>query len=179
MAEVNISDATLCQYRFSASTGSAQMAGTLSVLATRASTPVLEPLSAAMTVSDRATSFDVVALYGGNLLAGYTLKEDSVMVQGGGAQGVATQVGNIITYTQPGSADWNRLVFALSNPAKPDEGILGTLYVTVSEAANQAPTISNTKYNYSDTANGNPPILAFQKVTLDLASPKSLSIADP
>ncbi|MGE6180865.1 hypothetical protein [Aeromonas salmonicida] len=80
MAEVDISDTTLCQYRFSASTGSAEMAGTLSVLATRASTPVLEPLSAAMTLSDRATSFDVVALYGGNLPAGYTLKEDSVMV---------------------------------------------------------------------------------------------------
>lgn len=179
MAEVDISDTTLCQYRFSASTGSAEMAGTLSVLATRAGTPVLEPLSAAMTLSDRATSFDVVALYGGNLPAGYTLKEDSVMVQGGSVQGVATQAGNIITYTQPGSADWNRLVFTLANPAKPDEDILGTLYVTVSEVANQAPTISNTKYNYSDTANGNPPILAFQKVTLDLANLKNLSIADP
>ncbi|MGE6180864.1 hypothetical protein [Aeromonas salmonicida] len=94
-------------------------------------------------------------------------------------QGVVTQAGNITTYTQPGSADWNRLVFTLANPAKPDEDILGTLYVTVSEVANQAPTISNTKYNYSDTANGNPPILAFQKVTLDLANLKNLSIADP
>lgn len=179
MAEVDISDTTLCQYRVLASSGNAQGAATLSVLATRASTPVLEPLSAAMTLSERDKTFDVVALYGASLPAGYALKADSVTVQGGSVQGAATQAGNVITYTPPGAADWNRLVFTLANPARPDEDILGTLYVTVSEAANEAPTISNSKYNYSDVANGNPPILAFQKVTLDLANLKNLTIADP
>lgn len=183
-AEVNISDTTLCQYRFSArSSGSAEGVATLSVLATLAATPVLEPLSAAMTLSDTAKAFDVVALYGASLPAGYNLKAGSVVVQGGTVQGAATQSGNVITYTQPGAADWNRVLFTLEDPTKPGEDILGTLYITVSETANQAPTISNAKYDYSAPGNANAgtnyPIVTFQQVTLDLANLKNLTIKDP
>ncbi len=182
-AEVNIRDAALCQYRFSArSSGSAEGVATLSVLATLAATPVLEPLSATMTLSDNAKTFDVVALYGASLPAGYNLKAGSVVVQGGAVQGTATQSGNVITYTQPGAADWNRVLFTLEDPAKSGEDILGTLYITVSETANQAPTISDAKYNYSDAANAgasNPSIVTFQSVTLDLANLKNLTITDP
>ncbi|WP_429169492.1 Ig-like domain-containing protein, partial [Aeromonas hydrophila] len=179
MAEVDISDTTLCQYRFSARSGSSEGVATLSVLSTLAATPVLEPLSVAMTVSEAPKAFNVVSMYGTNLPSGYALKAGSVVVQGGTAQGTTTDSGNIITYTPPVTPDWNRIQFTLTDPAKPGEDILGTLYVTVSESANQAPTISNGKYNYSAPANTNPAIVTFQGVTLDLANLKNLAIADP
>ncbi|HDO1328253.1 TPA: hypothetical protein P2Q91_002728 [Aeromonas veronii] len=176
-AEVDISETTLCQYRFSARSGSAEGTATLSVLSTLAATPVLEPLSAAMTLSQASKTFDVMAMYGGSVPAGYSIKPSSVTVQGGTVPGSATGSGNNITYTRPSAPDWNRVLFTLENPARPGEDILGTLYITVSESANQAPTISNTKYNYS--ANSNPAIETFQEVTLDLANLNNLTIADP
>ncbi|MFM4875112.1 hypothetical protein ACEUDK_19440 [Aeromonas veronii] len=179
-AQVNINDTTLCQYRFLARNSEGSEGGaTLSVLSTRSTTPVLEPLSAAMTLSDTTKMFDVVALYGASLPVGYHLKEGSVVVQGGTIQGSATHSGDVITYTQPGAAEWNRVLFTLKDDARPGEDILGTLYITVSESANQAPTISNTKYNYSESANANPAIVTFDSVTLDLAKLKNLSITDP
>ncbi|HHQ4663941.1 TPA: hypothetical protein ACSPZY_004458, partial [Aeromonas veronii] len=48
-AEVDISETTLCQYRFTARSGDSEGVATLSVLSTFSTTPVLEPLSAAMT----------------------------------------------------------------------------------------------------------------------------------
>lgn len=178
-AEVDISEAALCQYRFTARTGSSEGTATLSVLSTLAATPVLEPLSAAMTLADSSKTFDLEAMYGDSFPGEYELKVDSVSVQGGTVQGNATANGNSITYTQPGSPVWNRVLFILHNPSLPDEDMLGTLYITVSESANQAPTINNIKYNYSDIANGNPAIVTFQAMTLDLVNLGNLTINDP
>lgn len=181
-AEVDISEAALCQYRFTARSGSSEGTATLSVLSTLAATPVLEPLSAVMTLTDSSKTFDLEAMYEGNFPSGYKLKADSISVQGGTMQGEATaneDDDNTITYTQPGSPVWNRVLFILQHPSLPDEDILGTLYITVSESANQAPTINNVKYNYSDGVNVNPAIVTFQAVTLDLANLGNLTINDP
>ncbi|MFQ2048383.1 hypothetical protein ACK34J_05470 [Aeromonas veronii] len=178
-AEVNISETTLCEYRFSARSGVSQGSATLSVLATRAATPLLEPISATMTVVDGAQTYDLPSLYGVNWPTGYQLKLNSAVVQGGTAQGHADSgTANRITYTPPGGADWNRVLFTLENGVDGEE-ILGTLYVTISASLNQAPTISNNQYDYSAAANANPAIVMFDKVTIDLANLKDLNIVDP
>ncbi|HDO1324266.1 TPA: hypothetical protein P2R04_001213 [Aeromonas veronii] len=178
-AEVNISETTLCEYRFSARSGVSQGSATLSVLATRAATPLLEPISATMTVADGEQTYDLPSLYGANWPTGYQLKLNSAVVQGGTAQGSADSgTANRITYTPPGGADWNRVLFTLENGVDGQE-ILGTLYVTISASLNRAPTISDNRYNYSAATNANPAVVTFSEVTIDLANLKDLNIADP
>ncbi|MGL5486910.1 MAG: hypothetical protein ACRDC6_11570, partial [Shewanella sp.] len=69
--------------------------------------------------------------------------------------------------------------FILEKPGQPDEDSLGSLYVTVSDSLNQAPTIHEANYNYSAPANANPAVVTFQSVTVDLANLNNLTISDP
>ena len=75
------------------------------------------------------------------------------------------------------TADWNRIVFILSNAERPGEDALGTLYVTVSNEVNQAPVIGTPKYDYNaQTGNA---VVTMQSEVLDLATLSGLDIRDP
>ncbi|MGL4679956.1 MAG: hypothetical protein ACRCWC_11315 [Plesiomonas shigelloides] len=180
-ATFTISGGTLCRYNFTASNGKFSSRARLSLLASGAFTPVLTPLSHSMAVGSGSASLDVHSLLGADWPgAGYALDPASVQVDGGvySASASATAAGNIITYVPPTSADWNRITFILKDPAQPTKDVLGSIYVTVSEAANTPPTIGAPKYDYNAN-NGGDPIKTFVKKTIDLATLPGLGITDP
>lgn len=177
-AEVKITGAALCQYKFTARNSVNEAAGQLNMLATLAATPELEPLSHTMQLGDSEVVFDLTALYGSELPAGYELVANSVVVQGGEEQGTAqVQGSNSILYTPPDKADWDQIVYVLHNPAQPDQDIFGSIFVTVSERSNQPPQISNKKYDYNEQTAQK--VIAFDSHTIDLAALTGLAITDP
>ncbi|MGL5299310.1 MAG: hypothetical protein ACRC9W_12515, partial [Plesiomonas sp.] len=178
-ATFTISGGTLCRYAFTASNGLFSSRASLSLLASSASTPVLTPLSHSMALGTGNATFNLVTLLGSDWPgSGYALDSTTIQVDGGTVNGSATGAGNVITYVPPASADWNRITFILKDPAQPTKDVLGSIYVTVSEAANRPPTISAPKYDYNANNGGNP-IYAFKQVTLDLSALPALGITDP
>lgn len=171
-----ISDGGLCEFTYQVSGQSGDASATLNTLASDKASPVIPPVSQTMTLAEPNKAFDLTALLGADWPAGYNLDPASLVVQGGSAQGTATASGNVLTYTHPGEAVWNRILFTLTDPAKPGEDAFGALYVTVSDSANQPPTIGEPKYDYS-AQNGS--VVTFQEVTLDLATLPGLGIVDP
>jgi hypothetical protein len=176
-AEVTIDGGGLCRYTFTASNGAADASATLNMLASSRSSPVLPPLSQVMTLGSGDATYDLQALLVADWPSGYSLDVSSLQIQGGSEQGVAVASGNSITYTPPATPDWNRIVFILKNPSRPNEDALGTLYVTVSDTVNQAPTIGKPKYDY--TAETITQVNTFESKTLDLATLPTLGISDP
>lgn len=170
------SDSGLCEFTYKVSSEGGEASATLNTLASDKASPVIPPVSQTMTLAEPTKAFDLVALLGADWPAGYNLDPASVVVQGGSAQGTATASGNVVTYTHPGEAVWNRIIFTLKDPAKPTEDVFGALYVTVSDSANQPPTINPPKYDYAQ-AGGQVKIHA--PVTLDLSNLPGLAIADP
>ena len=178
--DVTIVGGNLCSYSYSARIADGpESSATLSVLASRASQPLLEPLSYAHTLGQANPVFDLYAELGDQWPAGdYSLDASSVTVQGGSVQGTAVASGNNITYTPPSSADWNRILFVLKDSAKPTEDVLGTIYVTTSATANGAPTIELPKYDYQAN-NQNVSIKTFDSVSMNLGTLQNLGIEDP
>lgn len=176
-AEVTIDGGGLCEYSFTASNGASDASASLNMLASTKASPVLPPLSQAMTLGSGNTTYDLQALLGADWPSGYSLDASSLQVQGGTVQGSATASGNTITYTPPTTPDWNRILFILKNPSKPTEDALGTIYVTVSDRVNQAPVIGNSKYDYK--AETGTTVVTFRSQTIDLAALPALDISDP
>ncbi|MGL5421448.1 MAG: hypothetical protein ACRDAJ_00575, partial [Serratia fonticola] len=178
-ATFTISGGTLCRYAFTASNSKYSSRARLSLLASGAFTPVLTPLSHSMAVGSGNATFNLVTLLGSDWPgAGYALDTTTIQVDGGTVNGAATGAGNVITYVPPASADWNRVTFILKDPAQPTKDVLGSIYVTVSEAANVPPAIGTPKYDYNTNNSGNP-IFPFTQVTLDLSTLPALGITDP
>ncbi|WP_161785135.1 hypothetical protein [Aeromonas hydrophila] len=176
-AEVLVDGTGLCQYTYIASNGNSTATASLNVLASSKASPVLSPLSQAMTLGSGSVNYDIQALLGSEWPSGYSLDVTSLIVQGGSEQGSVIGSGNTITYTPPTTPDWNRVVFILKNPSRPDEDALGTLYITVSDAINQAPVIGTPKYDYK--AQTGATIVTFENSTLDLGTLTNLNISDP
>lgn len=176
-AELSIDGSGMCQYTFTASNGASEASASLNMLASSSQAPVLPPLSEAMTVGTANATFDLQTLLGTSWPSGYTLDPDSLVVQGGAVQGTVTVNGNTLSYTPPLTPDWNRIVFLLKNSAKPDEDVIGTLYVTVSDIVNKAPVIGTPKYDYNVQTGKN--VAAGERVEVDLATLVNLNITDP
>ncbi|WP_421187480.1 hypothetical protein, partial [Aeromonas enteropelogenes] len=176
-AEVTIDDGGLCQYAFTVSNGVSNANAAINVLASSSASPILPTLSQAIMLNSPVT-FNLENLLGTDWPSGYSLDVDSLVVQGGSEQGEAVASGNSVTYTPPATPDWNRIVFILKNPEKPNEDALGTLYVTVSSTVNQAPTIDSPKYDYRSQS-GQPAPVAAENLVLDLESLIGLGIKDP
>lgn len=167
----------LCEFTYKVSNQNSDASAVINVLASSASSPLLPPLSQTLMLGTGDATYDLQVLLGADWPAGYSLDPNSLEVQGGTVQGTATASGNSVTYTPSTSPDWNRIVFILTNPAKPGEDALGTLYVTVSDSTNQAPVIGQSKYDYN-AKTGNS-VVTQQLVTLDLATLPSLNITEP
>ncbi|PKQ71136.1 hypothetical protein CJF47_20990 [Aeromonas sobria] len=173
------SESGLCEFSYTVSGQGADASAMLNTLASTLASPVLPPLSETMTLAEPNKAFDLQALLGTAWPAGYSLDPASLQVQGGSAQGTATGSGNVVTYTPPSPTEpvWNRILYVLTDPSRPGEDVMGTLYVTVSDSVNQPPVIGLPKYDYN--AQGGAPILTMQTVTLDLSTLPNLNITEP
>ncbi|HIF9335681.1 TPA: Ig-like domain-containing protein, partial [Photobacterium damselae] len=162
-----------CDYRYEARSGNSQSSAVLRVLATEASEPMLPPISQAMILSDPPKTFNLETLLGANWPTGYHLNTDSVEVQGDeGNLGTVTATGNEITFKGPELSGWNRLVYTISDSAKPGEDKMGAIYVTISQDANQPPHIGSPKYTYT----GN--VTTAENVVMNLATLQGLNISE-
>lgn len=173
------SESGLCEFSYRVSGQGADASATLSTFASTLASPVLPSLSQTMTLAEPNKAFDLQALLGADWPAGYSLDPASLLVQGGSAQGAATAVGNVVTYTPPSPTEpvWNKILYVLKDPARPGEDAMGALFVTVSESANQPPVIGLPKYDYN--AQGGAPIVTMETVTLDLSTLPNLNITEP
>lgn len=173
------SESGLCEFSYRVSGQGADASATLSTFASTLASPVLPSLSQTMTLAEPNKAFDLQALLGTDWPAGYSLDSASLLVQGGSAQGTATAVGNVVTYTPPSPTEpvWNKILYVLKDPTRPGEDTMGELFVTVSESANQPPVIGLPKYDYN--AQGGAPIVTMETVTLDLSTLPNLNITEP
>lgn len=177
-AEVTIEDGGLCNFTFTASNSVSDASASLRVLASTNATPILPPISQTLTTGSGDTQFDLQTLHATEWPLGYMLDRSSLQVQGGSVQGTLSgSYGNRIIYRPPASPDWNRIIFILKNPSRPNEDVFGSLYVTVSDSVNQAPMIGKPKYDYTVDGGGN--ILSFENRTIDLSTLPKLNIQDP
>lgn len=172
-----ISDSGLCEFTYEVSSEGGDASATLNTLASDKASPVIPPVSQTMTLAEASKTFDLVALLGTDWPAGYSLDPTSLVVQGGSAQGIATASGNVLTYTHPGEAVWNRILFTLTDSTKPGEDAFGALYVTVSDTANQPPAIGDIRYDYNVQSGES--VYAFQTLLVDLAALPNLGITEP
>ncbi|MFQ2154776.1 adhesion domain-containing protein [Aeromonas sanarellii] len=173
------SESGLCEFSYEVSGQGVGASATLNTLASTLAEPVLPPLSQTMTLAEPSKAFDLVALLGADWPTDYNLDPASLLVQGGSAQGTVTTSGNTLTYTPPNATEpvWNQILFVLKNPARPDEDVMGALYITVSDSANQPPVIGVPKYDYN--AQTGATVVTMQTVTLDLATLPNLNITEP
>ncbi|MBL0656195.1 hypothetical protein JD524_16425 [Aeromonas caviae] len=169
----------LCEFSYEISGQGAGASATLNTMASTLAEPVLPALSQTMTLAEPSKAFDLVALLGADWPTDYNLDPASLLVQGGSAQGTVTASGNTLTYTPPNATEpvWNRILFVLKNPARPDEDVMGALYITVSDSANQPPVIGEPKYDYNFQTGAT--VVTMQTVTLDLATLPNLNITEP
>ncbi|MGN5073613.1 hypothetical protein ACTG2C_01115 [Aeromonas veronii] len=171
------SESGLCEYSYTVSNADSDASAAIYVLTSNVASPVLPPLSQTLMLGTGSAVYNLATLLGSDWPAGYSLDASSLKVQGGTEQGTVTASGNELTYTPPNTPDWNRIVFILKHPGRPDEDVLGTLFITISEASNQPPTIGEVKYDYkAQTGNA---VTAQHAVTMDLATLPNLNIVDP
>ncbi|WP_421320647.1 hypothetical protein [Aeromonas veronii] len=171
------SESGLCEYSYTVSNADSDASAAIYVLTSNVASPVLPPLSQTLMLGTGSAVYNLATLLGSDWPAGYSLDAASLKVQGGTEQGTVTASGNELTYTPPNTPDWNRIVFILKHPGRPDEDVLGTLFITISEASNQPPTIGEVKYDYkAQTGNA---VTAQHAVTIDLATLPNLNIVDP
>ncbi|WP_318519981.1 Ig-like domain-containing protein [Photobacterium leiognathi] len=148
--DITAGDGAYCSYSYLAQSGDIQSYAQLRVLATDADVPMLPPLSQAMVLGSSNLSLNLETLLGSDWPTGYQLNSSSVNVQGseGNLGSIVSTTGNTIIYKGPELSGWNRLVYTISNLAKPGEDKMGVVYITVSEEVNQPPIIGVPKYPY-------------------------------
>ncbi|MGV3003256.1 Ig-like domain-containing protein [Vibrio sp. E150_018] len=176
---VDIPNGEFCKYSYHAhQTGSASVKASLNVLATKAEKPMLAPISYAMTLSDgNDEKLNLPVLFGEQWKNSYYLNADSVQVQGMGENlGKVTINDNNIIFTPPELSGWNRIIFTVHDDDKPDEAVMGLIYVTISEAINHPPKISEINYDFQQE--GIDAIIG-EKLEINLSKLKKLTITDP
>ena len=151
--DVTNKSGALCDYQFTVSNTQMSDSASMKVFTSAAVNPLLPPRSYAMVLNEADKTFDLPTLLESDWPAGYSLRIDSVEVEGDESNlGKVTALDNSITYTSPSLSGWNRIVYMLVNEDKLGEDMIGTIYVTVSESVNQPPTIKYPQYKYNTTA---------------------------
>ncbi|MGR5048751.1 DUF1566 domain-containing protein [Photobacterium damselae] len=178
--DITAGNGAYCSYSYLAQSGDIQSYAQLRVLATDAAVPMLPPVSQAMVLGDSNLSLNLETLLGSDWPTGYQLNSNTIKVQGseGNLGSIVSTTGNTIVYKGPELSGWNRLVYVISNPAKPGEDKMGTVYITVSEQINQPPAIAEPKYDYNKN-NPSSLVTAGKTVVLDLNSLPNLGITEP
>ncbi|MGR5227270.1 Ig-like domain-containing protein [Photobacterium damselae] len=178
--DITAGNGAYCSYSYLAQSGDIQSYAQLRVLATDAVVPMLPPISQAMVLGGSNVSINLETLLGSDWPTGYQLNSSSIKVQGseGNLGSAVSTTGNTIVYKGPELSGWNRLVYTISNPAKPGEDKMGTVYITVSEQINQPPAIAEPKYDYNKN-NPSSQVTAGKTVVLDLNSLPNLGITEP
>ncbi len=148
--DITAGNGAYCSYSYLAQSGDIQSYAQLRVLATDADVPMLPPVSQAMVLGSSNLSLNLETLLGSDWPAGYQLNSSSVNVQGneGNLGSIVSVTANTIVYKSPELSGWNRLVYTISNLAKPGEDKMGVVYITVSEEVNQPPIIGVPKYQF-------------------------------
>lgn len=177
---VEITEGTFCEYSYTATqTGLPSATATLNVLATKASNPMLPPLSEAMVLGGAPVRLNLVSLLGSDWKSTYSLNAASVQVQGmEGNLGTETAAGNVITFTAPELSGWNRIIYTLTDSAASGEDVMGEIYVTISEEVNEPPRISSVKYSFNAN-NSAVKVVAGRPITINLANLGNFSITEP
>ncbi|HIF9079028.1 TPA: Ig-like domain-containing protein [Photobacterium damselae] len=178
--DITAGNGAYCSYSYLAQSGDIQSYAQLRVLATDAAVPMLPPVSQAMVLGGSNLSLNLETLLDSDWPTGYQLNSSSIKVQGseGNLGSIVSTTGNTIVYKGPELSGWNRLVYVISNPAKPGEDKMGTVYITVSEQINQPPAIAEPKYDYNKN-NPSSLVTAGKTVVLDLNSLPNLGITEP
>ncbi|HIF9335433.1 TPA: Ig-like domain-containing protein [Photobacterium damselae] len=178
--DITAGNGAYCSYSYLAQSGDIQSFALLRVLATEAAVPMLPPVSQAMVLGGSNLSLNLETLLGSDWPTGYQLNSSSIKVQGseGNLGSIVSTTGNTIVYKGPELSGWNRLVYTISNPAKPGEDKMGTVYITVSEQINQPPAIAEPKYDYNKN-NPSSQVTVGKTVVLDLNSLPNLGITEP
>ncbi|WP_165386578.1 Ig-like domain-containing protein [Vibrio vulnificus] len=174
---VTAASGAFCEYAYTvAQLGASSTTAKLNVLATEAAKPILPPISEALIKGGEAKSFNIQERLGSDWKSTYSLNAETLTVQGmQGNEGSASANGNIITFTPPELSGWSRIVYTLNDSAAPESSVVGVIYVTISEAINQPPSIAQPKYTYSPTT----PVLMGEPTTLDLSALPGLNITEP
>ncbi|GEK15916.1 Ig-like domain-containing protein [Aliivibrio fischeri] len=168
--DVKTQSGALCDYQFTVSNTQANDYASMKVFSTLAINPILPPLSYAMVLNGENVTFNLPKLLGDDWPTGYSLDVTSVAIQGSEDNlGSVVMSENIIIYTGPNFSGWNRIIYTLTNAVRPNENILGSIYITVSESVNQPPLISKPKYNYN-VENSNVVVLTGNIIDINLAS---------
>ena len=170
--EVKTGAGVFCDYQYTVAgqQAGAPVSASMSVFSTSAEQAILPPLSHSMLIDDSSATLNLQALLGSIWPEGYALGTQSVKVQGEASNlGVATSSANVITYTPPSNAGWNRILYTLTDASRPGNDVMGTIYVTVSESANHPPSIDKPKYDYN-AENGAVKVKIGQLIDIDLSS---------
>ncbi len=177
--DVETASGALCDYQFTVSNAQTNDDASMKVFSTQAVDPILPALSYPMALEGSLipVELDLKVLLK-DWPVGYSLDVLSVTVQGSeGNEGTTTALGNVITYTGTGLSGWNRIIYTLTNPDKPSENLMGTVYVTISESINQPPEIHKLEYDYN-LENGNAVVLTNASLEIDLNIPALITEPD-
>lgn len=152
-----------------------ESSSTLTIYSSNSVSPVIDPISDTLLLSiEKRKAFDLTKLI--TIPDGYQLDIKSVSIIGQeGNKGTVIVQNNVIEYTAPSFAGWNRIIFNLVNPANPESPIMGTIYLTLYDGINTAPSINKPVYDYN-IENG--PYVVGQEIKLDLLNLKNLEILD-
>lgn len=142
----------ICDYSYIVEAGLLQSSARVTVLATRADNPILNPLSHPMVIASGNVAFNLNQLLGGGFPEGYTLQSVEMMPTqsgDGGPQGSATITSaNVITYTPPNRIGFDGITYILQKDADPEFTVVGSIYVTISQKPNEAPVIGVPNLDY-------------------------------
>ncbi|WP_221067622.1 hypothetical protein [Vibrio alfacsensis] len=167
----------LCTYEFVVQDHYGQTASSLiNVLSTSNEDPLLPAISKAMYAGGAAINIELE-----NELAwpdGFELDLASVQVQGqdvnlGSALGAD---GNTIAYTPAPYAGWNQISFRIRSVSNPDDYMLGSVIIALSEQGNVAPVINQPHYDYNENTGNR--VLDATRLLVDLENLEGLAIDD-
>lgn len=162
--QVRLGTGALCDYRYTAQYNQVSSDASFRVLASADESPFLPSLSKSLVVDTDPLSVNLQTELGANWPPGYAL--DTVTLVGDLNKGSVTKgADNTLTYKLRSTAGWDTIEYTLKNTSDEKNVKTGSIFVTVSDEANQAPTITSPKYDYS--AN-NPDVMVTVDDSIDI-----------
>ncbi|YCO02443.1 hypothetical protein ACB087_10145 (plasmid) [Vibrio sp. VNB-15] len=173
--QVRLGTGALCDYRYTAQYNQVSSDASFRVLASADESPFLPSLSKSLVVDTDPLSVNLQTELGANWPSGYAL--DTVTLAGDSNKGSVTKgAGNTLTYTLRSTAGWDTIEYTLKNTTDEKKVKTGSIFVTVSDEANQAPTITSPKYDFS-AANPDTMVTVGDSLDINLAS-RGIGITD-
>ncbi|EMD1178638.1 hypothetical protein VP758_005269, partial [Vibrio harveyi] len=121
----DMGDNGLCIYRYSISSPSVDSSANALVVSSSSSEPLLPNISQPTTVRQQV-QLNLNNLLGSAFPSGFALNTTNIQTLGDMAdEATVSATGNIITYTAPSVAGWNRLVYTLENSTDSTQKKLG------------------------------------------------------